>query len=107
MSGVSGAGAAEQLAARELVRSWAASSGAIAAIRDIEQGKPDAWRPVFAGLTELGLFSVAVPEEAGGAGGRIGDLCAMIDEAAAALVPGPVAPTAVATLVVEDATLLE
>lgn len=107
MSGVSGAGAAEQLAARELVRSWAASSGAIAAIRDIEQGKPDAWRPVFAGLTELGLFGVAVPEGAGGAGGSIGDLCAMIDEAAAALVPGPVAPTAVATLVVEDATLLE
>jgi alkylation response protein AidB-like acyl-CoA dehydrogenase len=107
VSGVAGAGAAEQLAARELVRSWAAGSGALAAIRDIEQGKPDAWRPVFAGLTELGLFGVAVPEDAGGAGGSIGDLCAMIDEAAAALVPGPVASTAVATLVVEDATLLE
>ncbi|CAN5364463.1 acyl-CoA dehydrogenase [soil metagenome] len=107
MSGVAGAGAAEQLAARDLVRSWAASSGAIAAIRDVEQGKPDAWRPVFAGLTELGLFSVAVPEDAGGAGGSVGDLCAMVDEAAAALVPGPVASTAVATLVVDDAALLE
>jgi alkylation response protein AidB-like acyl-CoA dehydrogenase len=107
VSGVAGATAAEQLAARDLVRTWAAGSGAIAAIRDIEQGKPDAWRPVFAGLTELGLFSVAVPEEAGGAGGSVGDLCAMVDEAAAALVPGPVAPTAVATLVVEDPALLE
>ncbi|CAN5516711.1 acyl-CoA dehydrogenase [soil metagenome] len=107
MSGVAGATAAEQLAARDLVRTWAASSGAIAAIRDVEQGKPDAWRPVFAALTELGLFSVAVPEESGGAGGSVGDLCAMVDEAAAALVPGPVAPTALATLVVDDPALLE
>ncbi|MGB3486047.1 MAG: acyl-CoA dehydrogenase [Mycobacterium sp.] len=107
MSGVAGSTAAEQLAARELVRSWAATSGAIAAIRDIEQGKPQAWRPVFAALSELGLFGVAVSEDAGGAGGSIGDLCAMVDEAAAALIPGPLASTAVATLVVEDPALLE
>jgi alkylation response protein AidB-like acyl-CoA dehydrogenase len=99
--------AAELLAARELVRTWGAGSGAITAIRDVEEGKPEAWRPVFAGLTELGLFGVAVSEEAGGAGGSVADLCAMVDEAAAALVPGPVAPTALATLVVEDAALLE
>ena len=42
---------------------------AIAAARDVEQGEPDAWRPVFAGLAELGLFGVAVAEDAGGAGG--------------------------------------
>ncbi|MET0900321.1 MAG: acyl-CoA dehydrogenase [Mycobacterium sp.] len=95
------------LAARELVRTWGAGSGAITAIRAVEEGKPDAWRPVFAGLTELGLFGMAVAEESGGAGGSIADLCAMVDEAAAALVPGPVAPTALATLVVEDAALLE
>jgi alkylation response protein AidB-like acyl-CoA dehydrogenase len=97
----------EQFAAREMVHDWAAGSGAIAAIRDVEQGKPDAWRPVFAGLTELGLFGVAVAEEAGGAGGTIGDLCAMVDEAARALLPGPVASTALATLVVDDPALLE
>ena len=107
MSGVAGLEAAELLAARDLVQSWAAGSGVISAIRDIEQGKPDAWRSVFTGLTELGLFGVAVPEEAGGAGGSVGDLCTMVDEAAAALVPGPVATTAVATLVVDDPALLE
>src|SRR5258708_40270852 len=90
-----------------MVRDWAAGSSAIAAIRDVEQGKPDAWRPVFAGLTELGFFGVAVSEDAGGAGGSVGDLCAMLDEAARALVPGPVASTALATLVLDDATLLE
>ncbi len=92
----------EQFAARELVRDWAAGSGATAAVRDIEQGEPKAWQPVFAGLAELGLFGVAVPEEHGGAGGSIDDLAAMVEEAAKALVPGPVASTALATLVTSD-----
>ena len=97
----------EQFAARELVRDWAAGSGTTAAVRDIEQGEPKAWQPVFAGLAELGLFGVAVPEEHGGAGGSIDDLAAMVEEAAKALVPGPVASTALATLVVSDPTLRE
>ncbi|ETB50161.1 hypothetical protein O981_20060, partial [Mycobacterium avium 10-5560] len=100
----------EQFAARALVRDWARNAstgpGGTAAIRDVEQGNPDAWRPVFARLAELGIFGVAVPEEAGGAGGSVEDLCAMVDEAAKALIPGPVATTALATLVVSDAELL-
>jgi 3-oxochol-4-en-24-oyl-CoA dehydrogenase len=98
-------GTDEQFAARELVRDWAAGSGATAAVRDIEQGEPNAWRAVFGGLTDLGLFGVAVPEDCGGAGGSIEDLCAMVEEAAKALVPGPVATTALATLVVADPQL--
>jgi len=97
----------EQFAARELVRSWAASVGAHAAVREIEQGTPDAWRPAYDGLAELGLFGVAVSEDAGGAGGSVQDLCAMVDEAARALIPGPVATTALATLVVDDPDLLD
>jgi 3-oxochol-4-en-24-oyl-CoA dehydrogenase len=97
----------EQFAARELVRDWAAGSGATAAVRDIEQGESNAWRPVFARLAALGLFGVAVPEECGGAGGSIEDLAAMVEEAARALVPGPVATTALATLVVSDPQLRE
>ncbi len=92
----------EQFAARELVRSWAVGSGAIAAARDVEQGKPDAWRAPYDGLAQLGIFGVALPEEHGGAGGTVDDLCAMVDEAAAAMVPGPVATTALATLVIGD-----
>ena len=41
------------------------------------------------GWRELGIFGVAIPEELGGAGGSVEDLCVMVDEAAAALVPGP------------------
>ncbi|HEX2399726.1 MAG TPA: acyl-CoA dehydrogenase family protein, partial [Mycobacterium sp.] len=99
----------EQFAARELVRSWASSSGAIEAARNVEQGDADAWRAPYRGWAELGIFGVALPEEHGGAGGTADDLCAMVDEAAAAMVPGPVATTALATLVIGEkhAELLE
>jgi alkylation response protein AidB-like acyl-CoA dehydrogenase len=101
----------EQFAARGLVRDWARNSAfgkaGTAAIREIEQGNPDAWRPAFSSLAELGLFGVAVPEESGGAGGSVEDLFAMVEEAAKALVPGPVATTALATLVITDPELLD
>ncbi|MEE6177013.1 acyl-CoA dehydrogenase [Mycobacterium sp. 050134] len=100
----------EQSAARALVRDWARNAasgpGGTAAIRAMEQGDRDAWRPVFAGLADLGIFGVAVCEDDGGAGGTVEDLCAMVEEAAKALVPGPVATTALATLVVTDAEAL-
>ena len=97
----------EQSAARDLVRQWAAGAGASAAVRDIEQGRRDAWQQPYRGLAGLGLFGVAVPEAAGGAGGSLGDLCAMVAEAARALIPGPVASTALATLVVTDPVVLQ
>jgi alkylation response protein AidB-like acyl-CoA dehydrogenase len=104
-----GAIAGEQFAARELVRSWAAGSGAEAAARDVEHGQPDAWRAPYQGLAQLGTFGVALSEEHGGADGTVGDLCAMVEEAAAAIVPGPVATTALATLLIDGshAELLE
>lgn len=106
MSGASATITDEQFAARDLVRSWAGATDTAAAVRAGETDA-DAWRAPFQGLAELGIFSVAVPEEQGGAGGTVEDLCAMVDEAAAALVPGPVATTALATLVVTDEAVLE
>lgn len=97
----------DEFAARELVRSWAGGSGAIEATRNVELGDPDAWRAPFNAFAQLGAFGVAVPEELGGAGSTITDLLAMVDEAAAALVPGPLATTALATLVVDDPAVLE
>ena len=97
----------EQFAARDLVRRWSATVAATDAVRDIQRGRPDAWRPVFDAAAGLGLLGVAVAEEAGGAGGSVGDLCAMVEEAARALVPGPVATTVLATLVLTDPVVLE
>ena len=96
----------DQAAARELVRSWASGAGAREGIRGIEDGRPDAWRDVFGGAADLGLFGIAVAEEHGGADGSVADLCAMVEEAARELVPGPVVTTALATLVVTDPDLL-
>ena len=95
--------ASEQFAARELVRSWAAGSGAVEAARAADDGRADAWKGPYEGLAQLGIFGVALPEDQGGAGGTAGDLCAMVDEAAVAMVPGPVATTALATLVIDGA----
>ncbi|BBX29083.1 acyl-CoA dehydrogenase [Mycolicibacterium alvei] len=106
MAGASATITDEQFAARDLVRSWAAATDTAAAVRSGEDDA-DAWRSPFQGLAELGIFSVAVPEDKGGAGGTVEDLCAMVDEAAAALVPGPVATTALATLIVTDEAVLE
>ncbi len=97
----------EQFAVRDLVRRWSAGAGATGAIRDIEHGRPEAWRQVYDGVVELGLFGVAVPEQAGGAGGSVEDLCVMVEESARALVPGPVASTALATLLVSDGAVLQ
>ena len=84
----------EQFAVRDMVRSWAATSKSIDAVRAVEQEDPYAWRAPYRGLAQLGTFGVAIPGELGGAGGSVEDLCLMVDEAAAALVPGPVATTA-------------
>jgi alkylation response protein AidB-like acyl-CoA dehydrogenase len=101
-----GTSTSEQFAARDLVRSWAASSNVVAGARDVEQGKADGWKDPYAGLAQLGIFGVALPEEHGGADGTAEDLCAMVDEAAAAMVPGPIATTAVATLLLDQSDVL-
>ena len=93
---------AEQRAAADAVRRWAAKSVPVATARAAEDA-PDGWRKHWSELADLGLFAVAVPESAGGAGGRMADLAVMIEAAAEALVPGPVAPTALAALAVATA----
>ena len=69
----------EQFAVRDLIRSWAAGTGAPDTVRDVEHGRGDAWQAVYDGIAELGLFGVAVEETAGGAGGSVTDLCAMVE----------------------------
>ena len=49
------------------------------------------------------MFSIAVPETAGGAGGTLTDLAAALEQVAVALVPGPVMPTALAGLLLTAA----
>lgn len=87
-----------QEAARDAVRQWAKSAAVIESVRKMEAER-HGWGSAYAGLAELGIFGVAVPETAGGSGAGFDDMIAMIDEAAASLVPGPVATSALVAVV--------
>ncbi|CQA03350.1 acyl-CoA dehydrogenase [Mycobacteroides abscessus] len=98
-SGLRASGSSEvQEAARDAVRQWARSAAVIESVRKMES-EPDGWGPAYVGLAELGIFGVAVPEAAGGSGAGFDDMIAMVDEAAASLVPGPVATSALVAVV--------
>ena len=89
----------EHKAVQESMRGWAAAVHPIATMRS---GAPGYWREFWPGLVGLGVFRVAVPEEAGGAGGCVSDLAVLIEQAAHDLVGGPVTATALAGLVAGD-----
>ncbi|UGT40061.1 acyl-CoA dehydrogenase [Nocardia yamanashiensis] len=86
----------EHKAVQESMRGWAAAVRPIATMRT---GAPEYWREYWSRLAELGIFRVAVPEENGGAGGSVGDLAVLVEQAAHDLVGGPVLSTALAGLV--------
>ncbi|MBY6413212.1 acyl-CoA dehydrogenase family protein [Rhodococcus sp. BP-252] len=86
----------DQRDAQKSVRSWVSRTTPIVTLRADETA---AWRTSWRGLEELGVFSVAVPDDAGGAGGTVVDLAAMVEEIGAGLVGGPVVATAVSAIV--------
>src|SRR3984885_3216044 len=106
----------EQLALQASIREWAKRARPIAQVRRLEPGAPPAgargspaggpsvpaarrnaaecWNDV----ADLGIFSIGLPADAGGAGGTVADLAAALEEITCALVPGPVMPTLLAGL---------
>ena len=113
---------AEQRALQASIREWAARAGTLALVRALEPGSttdtpasqagspaspagsPDAPAGVahekehWAALATLGIFSIALPEAAGGDGGTVADLAAALEQLTVALAPGPVMPTLLAGL---------
>jgi len=92
----------DQRALADLVRSWAARTEPVRAVRAGEDD-PEAWRAGWADLAQLELVHLAAPQSAGGGGARVADLAAVLEEAAAQLVAGPVLPTALAGLLLAAA----
>jgi 3-oxochol-4-en-24-oyl-CoA dehydrogenase len=105
---------AEQMAIAESVARWAKRVGPIAAVRGLEtsggrtgaaadpamaRGQEAAAGGDWAGLTELGIFAIGIPEDIGGAGGTIADVAVVVEQLAGVLAPGPVLPTLLAGLV--------
>ena len=92
----------EQLTLQESVRRWARAAGGTAVVRQCEPGTGADPGPglaeSWAGLADLGVLGAALPESVGGAGCGVSDAAAALEEAAAALVPGPLLPTVLAGL---------
>jgi 3-oxochol-4-en-24-oyl-CoA dehydrogenase len=86
----------DQLAMAASIRDWAKQAGPLAAVRCLEPGASAGPTTDLSDLAGLGVFSIAVPEDAGGAGGTLTDLAAALEQLAIALVPGPVLPTVLA-----------
>jgi 3-oxochol-4-en-24-oyl-CoA dehydrogenase len=85
----------EQRAVQESIRSWASKTQPLAAVRsaELEQARAE---DVWSEFTGLGFLAVALPEECGGVGGSMVDLAAIVEEAASAMVPGPIVGTVLA-----------
>ncbi|HVB41594.1 MAG TPA: acyl-CoA dehydrogenase [Streptosporangiaceae bacterium] len=95
----------EQLAIAESVGQWAKRAATITAVRGLEtrgeriESTDESWTR----LAELGIFSIGLPEDLGGAGGSAADVAVVVEQLAADLVPGPVMPTLLAGLVLAAA----
>ncbi|RRO17559.1 acyl-CoA dehydrogenase [Saccharopolyspora rhizosphaerae] len=93
----------EQRALQESIRSWAEGLGT-GAVRKLEGAEAPIWheQESWVSLTEIGLFSLITERI-----GTLADLAAGVEQAADALVPGPVWSTAVAVALLGDADFAE
>ncbi|WP_280506621.1 acyl-CoA dehydrogenase family protein, partial [Nocardia farcinica] len=81
----------EHKAVQESMRGWAGSVRPIATMRAEPEGF---WRGYWPALADLGVFRVAVAEEAGGAGATVAAQAGVQEQAAHENVGGPVQNTA-------------
>jgi alkylation response protein AidB-like acyl-CoA dehydrogenase len=104
----------EQLALQASIREWAKRAGPLALVRRLEpdplepdptakpadkpadEPDPKLTQQCLSDLADLGIFSIAIPEEHGGAGGTVADLAAAIEQLTSVLAPGPITPTLLA-----------
>src|SRR3954470_7185995 len=84
----------DQQALADALADWARDAATTDIVKAAEGRGADAFADVWDGLTKLGVVSIAVPEEHGGAGGSFLDLACAVEACAAAMVPGPVLSTA-------------
>src|SRR5258708_1799711 len=96
------------MAIAESIGRWAERTAPVAVVRGMETaggqtgiaGETGIALPAgWAGLAELGIFSIGVPEVLGGAAGSVADVAVAAEQLAAVLAPGPVLPTLLAVLV--------
>ncbi|GAA3834483.1 acyl-CoA dehydrogenase family protein [Nocardioides panacisoli] len=81
------------------LRKWAASLGAIEAVRAAAEDPGARFDDVWGAVEEMGVHAIAVPESAGGGGGTVVDQSIALEACAYELVPGGLLGAAVGSLV--------
>ncbi|MDJ1133403.1 acyl-CoA dehydrogenase [Streptomyces iconiensis] len=100
----------EQRELAESVRGWAARAVPPDELRkhleaSSGDGGPGEGRPAYwAGLAELGLCGLHMPEAAGGGGGSLPDLAVVLEETGRAALPGPYLPHTLAAALLHAGT---
>ncbi|WP_132993020.1 acyl-CoA dehydrogenase [Gordonia zhaorongruii] len=89
----------DQRVVSDSVSEWAVARSVIEAVRSDVDGAGSSWRRFFGQVADLGVFMAGVDEECGGGGGSLEDVAVMLEACGSALVPGPLAPTVAAGLV--------
>jgi alkylation response protein AidB-like acyl-CoA dehydrogenase len=81
------------------LRKWAASLGAIEAVRAGEGRVDERFDGVWGAVEEMGVTAIAVPESAGGGGGTMLDQAVALEACAYELVPGGLLGAAVGSVI--------
>lgn len=81
------------------LRKWAASLGALEAVRAAEGRLEETFDDVWGAVEEMGVTAIAVPESAGGGGGTVLDQAVALEACAYELVPGGLLGAAVGATV--------
>jgi len=95
----------DQEALAEGVRALVAGEFPLDRIRRLEGARLVVERAGWAALGEAGVFSLALPEQAGGAGLGLADAAVVFGELGRALVPGPLVASHLAALLPSDPVL--
>ena len=87
----------EQEFLRKTARDFLAEHAAMKRVRELMQDPERTWdAALWERMAELGWMGLALPEDHGGAGLSIVELCLVLEELGRCLAPVPVLPTAIA-----------
>jgi 3-oxochol-4-en-24-oyl-CoA dehydrogenase len=81
------------------LRKWAASLGAVEAVRAAEGRVDERFDDIWSAAEDMGVAAIAVPEAAGGGGGTVLDQAVALEACAYELVPGGLLGAAIGAIV--------
>ncbi|HUF83688.1 MAG TPA: acyl-CoA dehydrogenase family protein, partial [Acidimicrobiia bacterium] len=85
----------EQEAVRDLAAQVFAGHATVERVKEIERGDERIDRDLWRALADAGLLAIAVPEEHGGSGLGLVELCLLLEQQGRHVAPVPVWPTLV------------